>query len=237
MKKISKVYDNTPTFGRAADTLDEEDNINMAKELLTCQKHRLQAQINVLTAAGVEIIKSTQSAKKVKREASSDHIRISSGGAASVGGASVKSSTGGTSEPTKQCVALYDYSGQNADELSFSVGDTFTVLKDEGEWIKAVLRGQEGYIPCTFPCHCHRSIFKPVFVANYVKKVNSNAGPAVAGQVVGRAQALYDFDGSEEDSELSFVAGEMIEILARGTTDDPDFWEGRIGSTEQRIVN
>jgi len=79
--------------------------------------------------------------------------------------------------------------------------------------------------------------FKPVFVANYVKKVSSNAGPAVAGQVVGRAQALYDFDGSEEDSELSFVAGEMIEILARGTTDDPDFWEGRIGSTEQRIVN
>ena len=41
------------------------------------------------------------------------------------------------------------------------------------------------------------------------------------------ALALYHYKGSEADGELSFQAGDTIEIISRGSPDDPDFWEGR----------
>ncbi|XP_054710010.1 apoptosis-stimulating of p53 protein 2-like isoform X2 [Uloborus diversus] len=47
--------------------------------------------------------------------------------------------------------AVYDYEGQNADELSFKDGDTLTVLRkgddEESEWWWSRLLDQEGYVP------------------------------------------------------------------------------------------
>ena len=47
--------------------------------------------------------------------------------------------------------ALWDYSAEFGDELSFREGDSVTVLRRDGleetDWWWATLRGQEGYVP------------------------------------------------------------------------------------------
>ena len=50
------------------------------------------------------------------------------------------------------------------------------------------------------------------------------------------AIALYSFKGNEQDGELSFQAGDTVEIISRSSPDDPDFWEGRYvpGPTRER---
>ena len=39
--------------------------------------------------------------------------------------------------------------------------------------------------------------------------------------------ALYSYKGSEQEGEISFQAGDVIEIVSKTSADDPDFWEGR----------
>ena len=41
--------------------------------------------------------------------------------------------------------------------------------------------------------------------------------------------ALYSYKGSELEGEISFQAGDVIEIVSKTSADDPDFWEGRYG--------
>eukprot|EP01125_Pyxidicula_operculata_P008053 TRINITY_DN2724_c0_g1_i1.p1 TRINITY_DN2724_c0_g1~~TRINITY_DN2724_c0_g1_i1.p1 ORF type:complete len:1027 (-),score=294.17 TRINITY_DN2724_c0_g1_i1:177-3257(-) len=53
------------------------------------------------------------------------------------------------SKPTAK--AMYDYSGQSQDELSFKEGDIITILKkDPGGWWEGELRGQRGWIPANY---------------------------------------------------------------------------------------
>lgn len=195
LRRLSKVYDNTPSFGRASDSLEEEETLQMAREVLLGEKTRVEAQVKMLLAAGVEVIKSaTPMAKKPKKDNSTKQLFVSTAPAT--------------------CVAYYDYVAQNPDELSFKANDVLVVIQTEGEWIKATLNGREGFVPANY-MNMH---------ANGGNGSDSNQqrnGP-------GRAQALYDFTGSAEDQELTFQAGDTIEIISRGTDDDPNFWEGRI---------
>lgn len=47
-----------------------------------------------------------------------------------------------------RCQALYQYVGQDVDELSFNVGDIIDIiLEDISGWWKGRLRGKEGLFP------------------------------------------------------------------------------------------
>jgi len=61
----------------------------------------------------------------------------------------------------KQCKALYDFTAENADELTFTVGTVITVQEELGEWLRGELNGQVG-----------------IFPTNYVEMIQSAPPPA-----------------------------------------------------------
>ncbi|XP_068135212.1 SH3 domain-containing protein 19 isoform X2 [Hyperolius riggenbachi] len=92
--------------------------------------------------------------------------------------------------------ALYDFAAEADEDLPFKKGDKILIVeKLDQEWYKGRLNGREGILPAAF--------------------VQLSSGPTVRqtqGGKVGKARALYDFSG-ENDDELSFKAGDMISSL------------------------
>jgi len=50
----------------------------------------------------------------------------------------------------KRAKALYAFSAQSADELSFNEGDLLTVVSQSGDWWTAELSGKRGLIPANY---------------------------------------------------------------------------------------
>ena len=123
-------------------------------------------------------------------------------------------------------VALYDCDGEGDEDLIFREGDTIEVLEtnlpDVGEgWWNGRIYG-----------HKHAGNFP----STYVEKQGSSSSSSSSSSrnstaTVLVARALYDCDG-EGDGELSFSAGDMIDVTA---TEVPDlgegWWCGRIRGT------
>ncbi|XP_071287971.1 SH3 domain-containing protein 19 isoform X2 [Agelaius tricolor] len=107
------------------------------------------------------------------------------------------------------CEALHDFTAETKDDLSFRKGDYIQILEQvDLEWYRGRLNGKEG-------------IFPAVFVQTCSAKVElSQPG----GGKKGKAKALYDFHGENED-ELSFKAGDMITELE---SVDEDWMSGEI---------
>ena len=47
-------------------------------------------------------------------------------------------------------LALYSYTAQSSDELSFHKGSVLTVLSKDGEWWRGELNGQVGLFPSNY---------------------------------------------------------------------------------------
>ncbi|NXP16852.1 SH319 protein, partial [Scytalopus superciliaris] len=107
------------------------------------------------------------------------------------------------------CEALHDFTAETKDDLSFKKGDCIQILEQvDLEWYRGRLNGKEG-------------IFPAVFVQTCSARVDlSHSG----GGKKGKARALYDFHGENED-ELSFKAGDMITELE---SVDEDWMSGEI---------
>ena len=91
-----------------------------------------------------------------------------------------------------QVRALYDFSGGQADELSFSKGDIITVFGKQEEWYSGELNGRTG-----------------IFPSNYVENVivespiaSSSAAPQRAGPSATSPQA-----GFQRTIELGLCCG------------------------------
>ena len=68
-----------------------------------------------------------------------------------------------------ECVVLYDYAAELADELTLKVGDVVTgVQRMEGGWWKGELGGKQGMFPDNFVKVC--SFFKNTFQWNLENK-------------------------------------------------------------------
>ncbi|EMP39647.1 SH3 domain-containing protein 19 [Chelonia mydas] len=95
------------------------------------------------------------------------------------------------------CEALHDFTAETNEDLSFKKGDSIQILEHvDSEWCRGRLNDSEG-------------IFPAVFVQTCSAGVKTAQSP---GWRRGKAKALYDFQGENED-ELSFKAGDMITEL------------------------
>ncbi|NWY37221.1 SH319 protein, partial [Sylvia atricapilla] len=102
------------------------------------------------------------------------------------------------------CEALHDFTAETKDDLSFKKGDYIQILEQvDLEWYRGRLNGKEGIFPAVFVQTC--------------------SGTPGGGKK-GKAKALYDFHGENED-ELSFKAGDMITELE---SVDEDWMSGEI---------
>ncbi|NXY88663.1 SH319 protein, partial [Alcedo cyanopectus] len=99
------------------------------------------------------------------------------------------------------CEALHDFTAETKDDLSFKKGDYIQILeKVDLEWYRGRLNEKEG-------------IFPAVFVLTRSGTVLPLHGNSLfLGGKKGKAKALYDFHGENED-ELSFKAGDAISEL------------------------
>ncbi|NXA09359.1 SH319 protein, partial [Sapayoa aenigma] len=102
------------------------------------------------------------------------------------------------------CEALHDFTAETKDDLSFKKGDYIQIMEQvDLEWYRGRLNGKEGIFPAVFVQTC--------------------SGTCGGGKK-GKARALYDFHG-ENDDELSFKAGDMITELE---SVDEDWMSGEI---------
>ncbi|NWX82118.1 SH319 protein, partial [Nothoprocta pentlandii] len=114
-------------------------------------------------------------------------------------GASPKSKVEGSSSlpqnnrhSVQWCEALHDFTAETKDDLSFKKGDCILILEQvDAEWYRGRLNEKEGIFPAVF--------------------VQTFSGTGRGGKK-GKAKALYDFHGENED-ELSFKAGDTITEL------------------------
>ncbi|NXP05252.1 SH319 protein, partial [Thinocorus orbignyianus] len=104
------------------------------------------------------------------------------------------------------CEALHDFTAETKDDLSFKKGDYIQILEQvDSEWYRGRLNEKEGIFPAVFVQTC------------------SELSQSVGGKK-GKAKALYDFHGENED-ELSFKAGDTITELE---SVDEDWMSGEI---------
>ncbi|XP_064366879.1 SH3 domain-containing protein 19 isoform X3 [Dromaius novaehollandiae] len=95
------------------------------------------------------------------------------------------------------CEALHDFTAETKDDLSFKKGDCIQILEQvDSEWYRGRLNEKEG-------------IFPAVFVRTFSARVETSQSQ---GGRKGKAKALYNFHGENED-ELSFRAGDTITEL------------------------
>ncbi|KAM4674794.1 SH3 domain-containing protein 19 [Amazona ochrocephala] len=107
------------------------------------------------------------------------------------------------------CEALHDFTAETKDDLSFKKGDYIQILEQvDPEWYRGRLNEKEGIFPAVFVQICSARV---------------ELSQSVGGKK-GKAKALYDFHGENED-ELSFKAGEIITELEPV---DEDWMNGEI---------
>ncbi|NXQ79707.1 SH319 protein, partial [Nyctibius grandis] len=107
------------------------------------------------------------------------------------------------------CEALHDFTAETKDDLSFKKGDYIQILEQvDSEWYRGRLNEKEGVFPAVFVQTCSARVERSQSV----------------GGKKGKAKALYDFHGENED-ELSFKAGDTITELE---SVDKDWMSGEI---------
>ncbi|NXV86029.1 SH319 protein, partial [Calonectris borealis] len=105
------------------------------------------------------------------------------------------------------CEALHDFTAETKDDLSFKKGDYIQILEQvDPEWYRGRLNEKEGIFPAVFVQTCSGTLSQSL------------------GGKKGKAKALYDFHGENED-ELSFKAGDTITELE---SVDEDWMSGEI---------
>ncbi|NXC70609.1 SH319 protein, partial [Anhinga anhinga] len=106
------------------------------------------------------------------------------------------------------CEALHDFTAETKDDLSFKKGDYIQILEQvDSEWYRGRLNEKEGIFPAVFVQTCSGTVLSQSL-----------------GGKKGKAKALYDFHGENED-ELSFKAGDTITELE---SVDEDWMSGEI---------
>uniref|UniRef100_A0A3Q3RTZ5 SH3 domain-containing protein n=1 Tax=Mastacembelus armatus TaxID=205130 RepID=A0A3Q3RTZ5_9TELE len=113
-----------------------------------------------------------------------------------------------------RCIALYDYEGEEEDELTFSQGDVIALLQLIGqEWGRGQIHGRIG-----------------IFPLNFIKVVEPLPQPVSSPEETAEewAVALFDFPGQTAE-DLSFHKGALIRVTEHV---DAEWRRGRLKGRE-----
>lgn len=158
-------------------------------EIITVTKKEEHGWFTAVSKTGKSGIVPSNYLKAVESSASSAPLSSASRGSISITPTS-RSSISVTSPVGYEAVALYDYNGQTAAELSVSAGEVIRVsgpTATSADWLQ---------------CSSSNGTLKGIVPTTYVTKV------------LGRAKCLYDYTGVD-DSQLSFNVNDVIVITER----------------------
>ncbi|GFO11614.1 Sh3 domain-containing protein 19-like [Plakobranchus ocellatus] len=111
-----------------------------------------------------------------------------------------------------RCRARFDFEGDEENELAIEEGDIIRLLERVGdEWLKGELGGHKGIFPAAFV-----EVIEdlPLEAVAETPIEDSKSLPTDSSTVV---KAVFDFEGQE--GELTFLAGDEIEVLHKINTD------------------
>lgn len=130
----------------------------------------------------------------------------------------------------KKCIALYDYSARDAEELTIAKNDMLTVVDDSGTWWRVGNeRGQTGLVPSNYvqvqAVQASRTNLPPEDAHMYHQPdlMVSRNGPASLNI---RAMAKYKYTSTRED-ELSLEKGDEVIVMEK---EADGWWRGRCGT-------
>ncbi|KAJ1564318.1 NADPH oxidase organizer 1, partial [Cladochytrium tenue] len=132
-------------------------------------------------------------------------------------------------EPTDTYVALYDYSAMAAGELTIAEGDQLVAKEQEkGGWIlvKSAKTDAEGFVPFDYLKRT-TEVSSPKFSTS---RLSLMPDPRRKAKEV---TAVYDYKGSDA-TELSFHAGDRIQVTSAGDESDDAWWDGVNRRTGQK---
>ncbi|XP_074620153.1 F-BAR and double SH3 domains protein 2-like isoform X2 [Acropora palmata] len=142
------------------------------------------------------------------------------------------------------CVALYDFDGTSADELTIKEGEELEILEKDGEgWCRGRNKsGQIGYFPESYvetgpgttvtgpsssTAATSSSTDGPLFGSSLNTASARERLPAT--KYLCYVRALYDYEAVGED-EISFKEGDIVGVLSKDDNDiDDGFWYGEFG--------
>lgn len=134
-----------------------------------------------------------------------------------------------------RCVALFDYEGEEEDELTFSQGDVIALLELIGqEWGRGQIHGRIGIFPLNFaevvePPPPRQETTKPMMEDTTVtEKSGTKISQEPQPEVTEWAVALFDFPAQTAD-DLSFHKGALIEVTQHV---DAEWRRGRLEGRE-----
>lgn len=133
-----------------------------------------------------------------------------------------------------RCVALFDYEGEENDELTFSQGDVIALLELMGqEWGRGQIHGRVGIFPLNFTEVVEppqqEDTTKPTSADTAVsEKTETKISQDPEPEVKEWAVALFDFPGQTAE-DLSFHKGALIEVTAHV---DAEWRRGRLEGRE-----
>ncbi|KAM9827402.1 uncharacterized protein ACB057_017793 [Neosynchiropus ocellatus] len=111
-----------------------------------------------------------------------------------------------------QCVALFDYEGEEEDELTFSQGDVISLLEPvDSEWLRGQIHGRVGIFPLRFA-----NVVEPLVSEKNASELIQSIAPKTAESCLTEADewavALFDFPG-QTAGDLSFHKGALIQVI------------------------
>ncbi|KAJ3172743.1 hypothetical protein HK101_011141 [Irineochytrium annulatum] len=221
---LADAYRETPAFGNSANPLDQKIDIENSLDLMQCIQGRLLAQIKLLENSGVEPVKPTgASAPSGSSTMGRDSVSIP------------RSSTDVFRKPTSAAsssaatyLAQYEYDAKEDGEVSMAEGDEVVGLEPENAgWIKVCVQrtGKEGMVPFDYLKAKTMSV-RSVSTSS----IASLPKPRPVSRQVTSVIAVYDYTATDS-SELSFKAGDTIDITEAGEATEDAWWEGRNSRT------
>eukprot|EP00833_Pecoramyces_ruminatium_P018281 jgi/Orpsp1_1/1192313/evm.model.d7180000092179.1 len=148
----------------------------------------------------------------------------------------------------KKAIALYNFTAESGDQLSFNENDSITVLEQQGNgWVKAQIGSKIGLVPEEYIKiidSSNKSLnsisstnsLKPTTTV-LKKQITKNASNSnLTKNTVSSVVALFDYNASDS-TELSFKTGDIIEVISTSENDkekiENQWWTGKNRSTNQ----